>query len=261
MSKIDRPTVLVAEPMFDVRVFELMERESDIRATLTGNFQQLGFLWAAEDQLSWISRNQELLANALSPELGDIRKRLMTMRSDVLFHFGNYLASVSAGLDFLYTNGKGTFSPDLIATVHSRTDRLKKSPPHRIMNALRNRQQHAPPVIDEFSIQERTHWHPDGKGTDLCPVLTDRTVIAIEDGLTQEGAARWATIKDALRTKKNWLAPLLSEHWTEVCLAFDECRAAVRDAHANEVVYYEQLRAELDDVDAKLKAMGLISLL
>ena len=262
MGNDDQPRILMAESLFDdTNVLELMERESAILDRLTGGFEDLAFLWAAEDQLAWIRRNRDLLLDALSPDPGDARNRIVIMRAEVLFHFGNFLASVSAGLDFLYNNGKPTFSPDLLTEIHGRTDNLKKSPPHSIMRALRHRQQHAPPVIDHFNVLQRTTWHAEGEGMDLCPVLTDRTIAGVEKKLpsSDEGtAARWAEIKAALDAKKDWLSPLLGEHWAEVEGAFEDCRALVRATRLDEVEEYDRLRLELDAVRAEFKSIGSI---
>ena len=264
MDDEERPRILVAKQMFDDnKVFELMERESVIRGRLTEDFHNIAFLWAAEDQLAWIGRNHELLMTALLPAPGGIRSRIIAMRADVLFHFGNYLASVSAGVDFLYNNGKGTFPTRLLDEIHARTDHLKKSAPQRIMTALRHRQQHAPPVIDRFNVQERTRWHTDGEGVDLCPTLTNRTVAAVEAALPSfddATSSRWSEIKSALEVKKDWLTPLLNEHWTEVTGAFQDCQAAVRTTYADEIKEYERLRTELNDVEVAFKAMGIATL-
>ncbi|MFN3201620.1 MAG: hypothetical protein ACE366_24670 [Bradymonadia bacterium] len=263
MGNEEEPKLLMAEPLLDyTKVSELMKREAAIRDRLISGFENLDFLWAAEDQLAWMLRNRDLLLDALSPDPSNIRQQIVTMRADVLFHFGNYLASVSAGRDFLYNNGKATFSPGLLRDVHRRADHMKKSSPYRIMLALRNRQQHAPPVIDSFNVEQRTKWHAEGEGLVLCPLLTDRTLAAVEEMLPTSDAgvaAHMARIKDAHATKKDWLTPLLHEHWAKVEGAFDECRTAVRTAHADEVMEYERLRAELEAVEGELKAMDLIA--
>ena len=97
---------------------------------------------------------------------------------------------------------------------------------------------------------------------DLCPMLTNRTIAAVEEKLPSSDettAVRWAAIKSALTAKKDWLNPLLDEHWADVQATFDDCLAAVRTAHADDAEEYDRLRAELDDVEAEFKAMGLIA--
>jgi len=247
----------------DDKVFGLMERDAAIRDQLLNDFGMLGFLWASEDQLSWIDRNRALLADAMVPQSRDLRHRLIIIRADVIFHFGNYLASVSAGLHFLYNYGESSFHRPLLDQVHERTTALKKTPSHRIMTMLRNRQLHGAPVIDWFNIEERNQCHIDGPGIALCPTLTDRTLVKVEkevrkaDGPT---ADRWDEIKEAVSSRKDWLTPLLSEHRLEVGDAFKECCSLVQKANAGELDRWERLCAELDSVLAELEAMGLESI-
>ena len=245
--------------MFDEKkAFELMERESEILDRLASDFGQLDFVWAANDQLAWIRRNSVLLVATLSPAGGSFRGRVVTLRADVLFHLGNYLASASAGLDFLFNHGKTTFDTTLLNAVDARARRLKESVSHRIMTALRNRQQHAPPVIDRLIARERTRAHPEGEGIELCPRLSDRALAHMDEKVHVSATDRWHAIKSALEAEENWLVPLLEEHWAEVKGAFDDCQTAVRSAYQAEVDVYDQLRKELEAVKAEYRAMGLI---
>ena len=160
----------------------------------------------------------------------------------------------------LYSFADPPFHELLKAKIHGRTDALKKCPSHRIASALRNRLLHGASLIDTFNVEERLQAHADGPGLVLCPMLSDRAIAAVEGALpTTKGptTARWAEIKVAMSTKKDWLTPLLDDHWSEIDSAFAQCVELVRAANQVELAEYDQLRAEMDGIDEQLKSMNL----
>ncbi len=60
------PTIFIQWPMFEeARTVELMQRGDAIRKRLFGGFPNLGFLWAAKDQVAWMDGNRALLSAAM----------------------------------------------------------------------------------------------------------------------------------------------------------------------------------------------------
>jgi hypothetical protein len=244
------------------RVSPLTEEVANIERRLLDDFSELSFLFHSEDVLGWLRRNHSLTLETLHIDM-DSQSRLdpKARRADVIFHFGNYLASAQAALDFLYTYGKnGHFTEGLLAQVSARTDRLKKCPPQRLLTALRNRMVHAPPLLDYVSVQVRTRHHADGAGAHLCAVLTERTTLAIEKELPADPSIRklWEEVRRQNSAGQDWLTPLLDGHSREFEAAFAEAKALAQNEYREAFDEYNRLKARLEEAEAELVKLGAL---
>lgn len=208
------------------RVFELIEEDIALEDRLARDFPQIKFLWIADDVFSWMRRNHALvldtLQNKFSAETKD--EYYPQVRSDLIFHFGNYVTSAQAGVDFLYNYGKGVFSEELLKVVHTRTDQLKKYSPQRILTCLRNRLLHCPPLFEVVFFSVRKQSHPLGEGASLCPVITKRSLSAIEGEIKADSIGLWNEIKRKQLRRNDWLSPLLTNHLQEYESTFKDVK-------------------------------------
>lgn len=238
------------------RVFSLTDELLDIERRLLDGFSELSFLFLSEDVLGWLRRNHSLTLETLRIDIGSQpRQDLKARRADVIFHFGNYLASAQAAIDFLYNYGKnGHFTEGLLAQVHGTTDRLKKCPPQRLLTALRNRMVHAPPLLDKVSVEVRTQHHAAGAGAHLCAVLTERATLSIETDLPADPSVRnlWEEVRRQHNDGKDWLTPLLDAHSREFEEAFAAAKALALNEYREAFDAYNSLKARLDEIEAEL---------
>lgn len=239
------------------RVFRLADEVSEIERKLADGFQELSFLFYADDVLAWLARNHELIIGALrvSPRDELSGASLSSRRSDILFHFGNYLASAQAGIDFLYNYGKsGRFTEGLLKDVTSRTDSLKKCAPQRVLTALRNRMVHCPPLLDTLYAEARTIYHSEGEGAHLCAVMTDAAITNVDEQLPKERLIRdlWDDIKLKNQSRKDWLSPLLAKHRSEVGEAFGQIKQRARDEYSTSYDEYQRLLSRRNELETEL---------
>jgi len=242
------------------RVFQLTDESSDIERRMAEGFSELSFLFLSEDVRGWLRRNHSLTLETVRVDI-DSTPRLdpKARRDDVIFHFGNYLASAQAAIDFLYNYGKNEhFTEGLLGRVHARTDKLKKSRSQRLLTELRNRMVHVPPLLDEVTIHGRTRNHADGAGAHLCAHLTERAMLGIDEKLPTGQPARelWTEVRRQNVAGKDWLTPLLDEHCREFEAAFTEAKELVQAEYQDSLAEYNKLKARLDELEAELVRLG-----